>query len=49
MLPGALDWTKKHRIHSVLVDDSEAVAACLRFAGDYWVSFYDIDRNFGKF
>ena len=30
----AFDWTQKHEIHSVIVSDAQAVAACLAFADD---------------
>ncbi|MGS0741849.1 pyridoxal-phosphate dependent enzyme [Glaciimonas sp. GG7] len=30
----ALNWTRKHPVHSVTVSDAQAVAACLSFAND---------------
>eukprot|EP00005_Dracoamoeba_jomungandri_P010029 CAMPEP_0174266032 /NCGR_PEP_ID=MMETSP0439-20130205/28723_1 /TAXON_ID=0 /ORGANISM="Stereomyxa ramosa, Strain Chinc5" /LENGTH=338 /DNA_ID=CAMNT_0015352775 /DNA_START=77 /DNA_END=1093 /DNA_ORIENTATION=+ len=33
----AFNWTKKHKIHSVVVSDREAVLACERFANEHRV------------
>jgi len=33
----AFEWTKKHKIHSVVVTDKMAVEACLKFADDHRV------------
>lgn len=30
----AFDWSRRHRIHNVLVSDGQAIEACLRFADD---------------
>jgi L-serine/L-threonine ammonia-lyase len=30
----ALDWTHRHKVHSIIVTDRQAVDACLRFADD---------------
>ncbi len=30
----AFDWSRRHRIHNVVVSDAQAVDACLRFADD---------------
>jgi L-serine/L-threonine ammonia-lyase len=31
----ALDWTKKHKVTSVICSDRQAVDACLKFADDH--------------